>query len=134
MRYLKATVCIAGGPRYSAFIEEERYRLYGSVYPLFPKSEAMRILRELNSIPDGFTKMNYDPSDDRFEYCDFAAKEIIAFDTEDVETDEGPKHLYEIGTYSWQWELADGTPVARASRQCKPKSKRGSFIPILRRR
>ena len=112
-RYIRARVRIEYGPGFNAYIEETRYQMYGSVYPLFPHEEAMRILKMINAVPDNFSKMNYDSGADRFEYCDFAADEIVRFSGEDVETNEGPKHLYPIGTYDWQWQIA--TPPKRQS-------------------
>ena len=111
MVYLKALVRTYGGKPYTGYIEEERYRRYGSVYPLFTTSEALKIEGEINSIPDGHTKMDF--MDGRFYYCDFAEGHVCQFDMRSVETNEGDFRLHEIGTYDWGWNLIRLLPVTK---------------------
>ena len=121
-QYLKAQVCIADGPKYTAYIEEERFKRYGSVYPYFPLAVGKSIARELNGIESGMSKMEYDPACDRFIYADFGAMEMISFGAEDLDTNEGTQHLYEIGTYDWQWECFRLLSVDRPPKETKKKA------------
>ena len=114
MVYLKALVRLYGGRPYTGYIEEERYWRYGSVYPYFTASEGLRISEEINSIPDGHTKMDY--MDGRFHFCDFAEERVSRFDVKPLETNEGGMFLHEIGTYDWGWSLVRLLPVTKQTK------------------
>ena len=114
MMYLKARVQLGDGRPYTGYIEEERYKQYGSVYPYFPLPEALKIQGELNSISDGHLKMDY--MDGAFIVCDFAAQEIYRIPVRTMETNEGLMRLHEIGTGDWDWRLVDMVPVTTQTR------------------
>ena len=83
-------------------------RWNGWATPFFEIDEALRVMQEYNEGRDETEQMTYDKETDTF-----SVKEMGGFDGDEwkgknYQTEEGIKHLYGIGAYSWVWE--DTTP------------------------
>ena len=79
-------------------------RWNGWATPFFEIDEALAVMQEFNSCDPEFP-MTYNKETDTF-----TIEEIGGFDGDEwkginYQTEEGIKHLYGIGAYSWVWEL-----------------------------
>lgn len=80
-------------------------RWNGWATPYFEIDEAIQVMQEYNEGREEAEQMTYDKETDTF-----SVKEMGGFDGDEWKgtnypTDEGIKHLYGIGAYSWVWEL-----------------------------
>ena len=71
--------------------------------PSFEIDEAMEIMASYNSHWEDERPMYYDASTDTF-YVD-KHEYYIGFN---AQTEDGLKHLYDIGAYGWMWEKCKG--------------------------
>lgn len=80
----------------------------GWATPYFEIADAKRVMTDNNEI--GQYHMQYDEINDKFYTVDEEGREFEIWQGEDIKTEEGIKHLYGIGAYSWIWdELTEET-------------------------
>lgn len=72
--------------------------------PHFELAEAKRVAEDFNKCAE--YPMQYDEIYDQFYILDTETTELETWKGEDIQTDEGTKHLYGIGAYSWVWDEA----------------------------
>ena len=77
--------------------------------PYFEKDEADRILTMLRSV---YEDVAYEPPYDQYVFWeDIEMKREYRYDGQEMETPEGRKTLYPIGSWDWPWE-AEGLDYA----------------------
>lgn len=92
----------------------EGKRWNGWATPYFEVAEAILIMEEFNK--DAESPMQYDEVYDQF-YILYTDGELETWKGKNYQTEEGMKHLYGIGAYSWVWEdVTDGDICAVARR------------------
>ena len=74
----------------------------GWATPYFELAEAKRVAEGFNETAE--YPMEYDNIYDQFYILDMETKELETWKGEDIQTTEGIKHLYGIGSYSWVWD------------------------------
>ena len=81
----------------------------GWATPYFEINEALQVMADYNKdIPDN--PMKYDEHLDRFIIIDSEGMQYEPLDTwkgKNIQTDDGIKHLYGIGAYSWVWDAVN---------------------------
>jgi hypothetical protein len=99
----KAVFTIGEEPK--AYIGYTSGRLWnGWATPYFELEEAKRVAEGFNECAE--YSMQYDEVYDQFYVLDMVTKELEKWKGEDIHTEEGIKHLYGIGAYSWVWDEA----------------------------
>ena len=94
------------GEEPQAYIGYTSGRLWnGWATPYFEKEEATRVMRDFNK--DAETLMCYDEEADTFRIAETECTDEEVWVGKDYQTDDGIKHLYGIGAYSWVWEFVD---------------------------
>lgn len=107
---LKKTVFTIGDEP-KAYIGYTSGRLWnGWATPFFEKVEADKVAEEFNKCAE--YPMQYDKVYDQFYILDTDTEELEKWEGTDHPTDEGIKHLYGIGAYSWVWDAEEIKPVA----------------------
>ena len=97
----KAIFTIDGfAPAYIGYTNGDRWN--GWATPHFEKDEAFKVMADFNA--DADRVMQYDEIYDQFFTLDIDTMELETWKGEDIQTDEGVKHLYGIGAYSWVWD------------------------------
>lgn len=76
----------------------------GWATPHFTLEEAKRVAEGFNETAE--FPMEYDNIYDQFYILDMNTKELETWKGIDYATDEGIKHLYDIGAYCWVWDQA----------------------------
>lgn len=76
----------------------------GWATPYFEFAEVKRVAEGFNETAE--FPMQYDEIYDQFYVLDTETSDLETWKGEDVLTDEGIKHLYGIGAYSWVWDEA----------------------------
>lgn len=76
----------------------------GWATPYFEKEEAIRVAEGFNECAE--FPMQYDEVYDQFYVLDTETSDLETWKGEDILTNEGIKHLYGIGAYSWVWDEA----------------------------
>ena len=108
----KAVFTIGEYPK--AYIGYTSGRLWnGFATPYFELAEAKRVAEGFNEAAE--YPMQYDEVYDQFYILDTETTELEKWKGEDIHTEEGIKHLYGIGAYSWVWDEAtdrDGKHLA----------------------
>jgi hypothetical protein len=79
-------------------------RWNGWATPHFALDEAKRVAEGFNECAE--YPMQYDEVYDQFYILDKETTELETWKGEDIQTEEGIKHLYGIGAYSWVWDEA----------------------------
>lgn len=74
----------------------------GWATPHFALDEAKRVAEGFNETAE--YPMQYDEVYDQFYVLDTETTELETWKGEDIQTEEGIKHLYGIGAYSWVWD------------------------------
>ena len=77
-------------------------RWNGWATPYFELAEATEVMQDFNKCADNL--MKYDETYDQFYVWDEGNDDYEMWQGNDYETDEGIKHLYDIGAYSWVWD------------------------------
>lgn len=86
-----------------AYIGYTSGRLWnGWATPYFERDEAIRVMEGNNETAE--YPMQYDEIYDQFYVLDTDTTELEVWKGEDIKTEEGIKHLYGIGAYSWVWD------------------------------
>lgn len=88
---------------YIGYTKGDRWN--GWATPRFEKEEALRVAEGFNEMAE--YPIQYDKVYDQFYMLDLENAELITWKGTDVHTDEGIKHLYDIGAYWWVWEEAN---------------------------
>ena len=85
----------------------------GWATPYFELSEARKVMTDYNQDRDQDEKMTFDSVTDRFiiPYDEYEYEEEKGYD---IDTEDGMKHLYGIGAYSWIWDTYSAEEVAKA--------------------
>ena len=97
----KAVFTIGEYPK--AYIGYTAGRLWnGWATPYFELAEAKRVAEGFNECAE--SPMLYDEVYDQFYILDKESGELEKWQGTDYTTDEGIKHLYGIGAYSWVWD------------------------------
>ena len=78
-------------------------RWNGWATPHFEIDEALKVMEEFNSCEPEFP-MTYDKDTDTFSVVEIGGGNGDGWKGLNYQTDEGIKHLYSIGAYSWVWE------------------------------
>lgn len=78
-------------------------RWNGWATPYFPFEEAQKVAHDFNEYTEH--KMQYDHIYDKFYVWNENLDDFEMWQGADVQTDEGIKHLYGIGAYSWVWDM-----------------------------
>ena len=78
-------------------------RWNGWATPYFEVDEALKIMEEFNK--ERGEKMVYDEEVDSFRVAETEYTDEEIWKGTNYDTEEGIKHLYGIGAYSWVWEL-----------------------------
>lgn len=83
--------------------------------PFFEKRIADRVM-EMSNNNNIDSHMRYDADTDAYYLLDYNYEEDgeERIDGVDIDTEEGTKHAYPIGAWSWTWVQADETQIARA--------------------
>ena len=83
----------------------------GWATPHFELSEARKVMTDYNSYRDEDEQMTFDSAADRFiiPYDEYQYEEEKGYD---IDTEDGMKHLYGIGAYSWIWDTYSAHEVA----------------------
>lgn len=81
----------------------------GWATPYFEFSEAIEIMQDFNKCADNL--MKYDETYDQFYVWDEGNDDYEMWKGKDYATDEGIKHLYGIGAYSWVWEFINDDDI-----------------------
>ena len=81
-------------------------RWNGWATPYFEKEEAIRVMQGYNKCSDEVEKMTYDEENDIFITWIEGYNDYEYWKGEDIQTEDGVKHLYGIGAYSWVWDNA----------------------------
>ena len=76
----------------------------GFATPHFELEEAKRVAEGNNETAE--YPMQYDEIYDQFYILDTETTELETWKGQDIQTEEGIKHLYGIGAYSWVWDKA----------------------------
>ena len=76
----------------------------GWATPHFEYAEAIKVAEGFNECAEFL--MEYDNIYDQFYILDMETKELETWKGINYATDEGIKHLYGIGAYSWVWDKA----------------------------
>lgn len=88
-----------------AYIGYTSGRLWnGWATPYFELEEAKRVAEGFNECAE--YPIQYDEVYDQFYILDMETEELEKWKGEDIHTEEGIKHLYGIGAYSWVWDEA----------------------------
>lgn len=74
----------------------------GWATPHFEFAEAIEVMHNYNECAENL--MQYDEVYDQFYIFDKETAEFEMWEGEDYNTDNGIKHLYGIGAYSWVWD------------------------------
>ena len=99
----KALFQIGDGPIYMGYTSGARWN--GWATPYFPLEEAQKLQAEWNK--GGDSTMLYDANKDEF-VCRYEDDEQpYIWEGEDIQTEDGIKHLYGIGAYSHIWDDLD---------------------------
>lgn len=99
----KAVFTIGEEPK--AYIGYTSGKLWnGWATPHFELAEAKRVAEGFNETAE--FPMQYDEVYDQFYILDTDTTDLETWKGEDVQTEEGIKHLYGIGAYSWVWDEA----------------------------
>jgi hypothetical protein len=99
----KAVFTIGEYPK--AYIGYTSGRLWnGWATPHFELAEAKRVAEGFNETAE--FPMQYDEVYDQFYILDTETSDLETWKGIDVPTNEGIKHLYDIGAYSWVWDEA----------------------------
>ena len=77
-------------------------RWNGWATPHFEFAEALEVMEDYNECAEN--SMQYDEIYDQFYVLDKDSGELEIWKGECYKTDEGIKHLYGIGAYSWVWD------------------------------
>ena len=80
-------------------------RWNGWATPAFELAEAKRVAEGFNECAE--FPMQYDEVYDQFYVLDTETAELEKWKGEDIQTEEGIKHLYGIGAYCWIWDEAN---------------------------
>lgn len=95
-----------------AYIGYTSGRLWnGWATPYFELEEAKRVAEGNNETAE--YPMQYDEVYDQFYVLDTEDGELETWKGEDIATEEGIKHLYGIGAYSWIWDEESAEAVAK---------------------
>lgn len=86
------------------------YLWNGWATPYFEKDEAERVVAGYNEL--ALFPMYYDADSDSYKTDDVDGFDGDCWQGEDIQTEDGTKHLYGIGAYSWVWD-DDGTKRAK---------------------
>lgn len=81
-------------------------RWNGWATPYFEKDEAIRVMQGYNEGKEIAEQMTYDEENDMFIAWLEDYKDYDYWKGEDIQTEEGIKHLYGIGAYAWVWDNA----------------------------
>jgi hypothetical protein len=82
----------------------EGKRWNGWATPYFEIDEALKVMEEFNSYGPDFPIV-YDKETDTFTVEEIGGGNGDEWKGTNYQTEEGIKHLYSIGAYSWVWEL-----------------------------
>lgn len=111
---MKRTVFVIEGVA-SAYIGYTSGRLWnGWATPHFEINEALQVMADYNK--DNDNPMQYDDRLDRFVIIDSEGMQYEPLEQwkgKNIETEDGIKHLYGIGAYSWIWETVDRRDLAQ---------------------
>lgn len=77
-------------------------RWNGWATPYFPLDEAQKVAQDFNQYAEH--KMHYDHIYEQFYVWNEGIEDFDMWQGEDIQTEEGIKHLYGIGAYSWVWD------------------------------
>ena len=77
-------------------------RWNGWATPSFEFAEAKQVAEGFNECAE--YPIQYDEVYDQFYMLDLENAELVTWKGTDVQTDDGIKHLYDIGAYWWVWE------------------------------
>ena len=80
------------------------YLWNGWATPYFEREEAIKVMEGYNECRDETEKMTYDEETDTFAAWVEGYEGYEYWKGEDIQTEEGIKHLYGIGAYSWIWD------------------------------
>jgi hypothetical protein len=100
---LKKNVFTIGGFEYPHIGYTSGARWNGWATPCFEIDEALAVMKEFNADDPEFP-MFYDKTTDSFCIDNTEDKIFEEWKGENIETEDGIKHLYDIGAYSWVWE------------------------------
>ena len=100
---LKKNVFATNGFEYPHIGYTEGYRWNGWATPYFELAEAFVIMEEFNSCDPEFP-MIYNKETDTFSVEEMGGFDGDSWKGNDCQTEEGIKHLYGIGAYSWMWD------------------------------
>lgn len=81
-------------------------RWNGWATPYFEKEEAIRVMQGFSKCVEETEQMTYDEANDMFVVWIEGYNDYDYWKGEDLQTEEGIKHLYGIGAYSWVWDNA----------------------------
>lgn len=84
------------------FTEGKRWN--GWATPFFEIDEAIKIMQEYNEYREATEQMTYDEETDTFSVKETEGTDGDEWKGRNYNTDEGIKHLYGIGAYSWVWD------------------------------
>lgn len=87
-------------PAYIGYTSDRLWN--GWATPHFEVNEAFAIMEDFNKQADD--PMFYNEGNDTFWIYDREAKELTEWRGQNYKTDDGIKHLYAIGAYSWVWD------------------------------
>ena len=86
------------------------YLWNGWATPYFEKDEAERVVASYNELAE--LPIYYDAKIDAFKIDELMGFDGTEWQGEDIQTEDGIKHLYGIGAYSWVWD-DDGNWLAK---------------------
>ncbi len=87
---------------FAGWTEGERYNT--CAVPYFETTEALEILEMLKSLRPFFEDAEYDVEYDEFIFCeDIEMKREGRFEGQELDTPDGPKKVYPIGSWCWPW-------------------------------
>lgn len=106
----KAVFTIGEEPK--AYIGYTSGKLWnGWATPHFELEEAKRVAEDFSK--GAVWPMEYDEVYDQFYIMDLETMEFEKWKGEDIRTEEGIKHLYGIGAYSWVWDEESAKSVSK---------------------
>lgn len=112
--YRKAVFTIDGfAEAYIGYMGKSRWN--GWAIPYFEKEEAIRVMKDYNKNSD--SPMYYNEGKDKFYHFGTDSYSGETWRGEDMQTEDGIKHLYGIGAGSWIWDDTNKSDILSIAQQ-----------------
>lgn len=112
---MRKAVFTIGGFDYAYIGYTSGRRWNGWATPYFEFDEALEVMGDYNFYAEN--PIEYDEVYDQFYILDIATGELEQWAGKDYETEDGIKHLYGIGAYSWVWDDITNYDIENIARE-----------------